>query len=116
MYKIPTLVLLYLFLDSFPWIKYLMYAAIPLGLLNLIMIFVGRKKINEKLSKSISWQNFSSAHFASVRLKSCHKLCEGILYYTEISESHIIEARMEFEPVRFVLFQVSFRREIDDCK
>ncbi len=47
-----TLVLLYLFLDSYPWIKYLMYLAIPLGILNLVLIFVGRKKINEKLSET----------------------------------------------------------------
>ena len=44
-----TLVLLYLFLDKFPWIKYLMYAAIPLGLLNLFLIFYWRNKINNKL-------------------------------------------------------------------
>ena len=47
-----TLVLLYLFLDSYPWIKYLMFLAIPLGVLNLVLIFVGRKKINEKLSET----------------------------------------------------------------
>lgn len=47
-----TLVLLYIFLDSYPWIKYLMYLAIPLGVLNLVLIFVGRKKINEKLSET----------------------------------------------------------------
>ncbi len=44
-----TLVLLYIFLDSYPWIKYLMFLAIPLGVLNLVLIFVGRKKINKKL-------------------------------------------------------------------
>ena len=47
-----TLVLLYVFIDSYPWIKYLAYAAIPLGILNLAMIFWGRKKINEKLSNT----------------------------------------------------------------
>jgi cell division protein FtsW (lipid II flippase) len=47
-----TLVLLYIFLDSYPWIKYLMYLAIPLGILNLVLIFGGRKKINEKLSET----------------------------------------------------------------
>lgn len=47
-----TLVVLLLFLDSYPWLKYLMYLAIPLGILNLILIFVGRKKINEKLSET----------------------------------------------------------------
>lgn len=47
-----TLVLLYIFLDSYPWIKYLMYLVIPLGILNLVLIFVGRKKINEKLSET----------------------------------------------------------------
>lgn len=47
-----TLVLLYVFLDSYPWIKYLMYLAIPLGILNLVLIFGGRKKINEKLSET----------------------------------------------------------------
>jgi len=45
-----TLVLLYVFLGSYPWIKYIMYFAIPLGILNLFMIFYGRKKINEKVS------------------------------------------------------------------
>lgn len=45
-----TLGLLYAFLDSYPWIKYLMYFAIPLGALNLFLIFYGRKKINEKVS------------------------------------------------------------------
>lgn len=45
-----TLGLLYAFLDSYPWIKYLMYVAIPLGMLNLFLIFYGRKKINEKVS------------------------------------------------------------------
>lgn len=47
-----TLILLCLFLDSYPWIKYLMFLAIPLGVLNLVLIFVGRKKINEKLSET----------------------------------------------------------------
>ena len=47
-----TLVLLYLFLDTYPWIKYIMYAAIPLGILNLILIFWGRKKINQKLAET----------------------------------------------------------------
>ena len=47
-----TLVLLYIFLDSYPWIKYLMFLAIPLGVLNLVLIFVGRKKINKKLSET----------------------------------------------------------------
>ena len=47
-----TLVLLYIFLNSYPWIKYLMYLAIPLGILNLVLIFGGRKKINEKLSET----------------------------------------------------------------
>jgi len=47
-----TLVLLYLFIGKFPWLRYVMYAAIPLGLLNLVLIFVGRKKINEKLSET----------------------------------------------------------------
>jgi len=45
-----TFVLLYLFLDSYPWIKYLVYAAIPLGILNLVLIFYGRYKINQKVS------------------------------------------------------------------
>lgn len=45
-----TLVLLVLLIGKYPWIKYLMYVAIPLGILNLAMIFIGRKKINEKLS------------------------------------------------------------------
>jgi len=45
-----TFVLLYLFLDSYPWIKYLVYAAIPLGILNLVLIFYGRHKINQKVS------------------------------------------------------------------
>ncbi len=47
-----TLLLLYFFMDSYPWIKYLVYAAIPLGILNLVMIFVGRKKLNEKLTET----------------------------------------------------------------
>ncbi len=47
-----TFLLLYLFLDSYPWIKYLVYAAIPLGILNLVLIFYGRKKINEKVSET----------------------------------------------------------------
>jgi hypothetical protein len=47
-----TLILLYLFLDSYPWIKYLISLAIPLGILNLVFIFVGRKKVNEKLSET----------------------------------------------------------------
>ena len=45
-----TLVLLVLLLGKFPWIKYLMYIAIPLGVLNLALIFIGRKKLNDKLS------------------------------------------------------------------
>lgn len=45
-----TLVLLYVLIGKFPWIKYVMYVAIPLGILNLVMIFVGRKTINQKLS------------------------------------------------------------------
>ena len=47
-----TFVLLYLFLNQLPWLKYLMYVAIPLGLLNLVLIFIGRKKLNEKLAET----------------------------------------------------------------
>jgi len=47
-----TFLLLYFFMDNYPWIKYLVYAAIPLGILNLVMIFVGRKKLNEKLTET----------------------------------------------------------------
>jgi len=47
-----TLVLLVLLIGKYPWIKYVMYVAIPLGILNLAMIFIGRKKLNEKLSET----------------------------------------------------------------
>ncbi|HFC00730.1 MAG TPA: hypothetical protein ENJ53_07985 [Phaeodactylibacter sp.] len=45
-----TLFLLYIFIDSYSWVKWLMYLAIPLGIINLGLIIVGRKKLNEKLS------------------------------------------------------------------
>jgi len=45
-----TLGLLYFFMDSYPWLKYLVYAVIPLGILNLGLIFYGRHKINEKVT------------------------------------------------------------------
>ena len=45
-----TFLLLYFFMDSYPWIKYIVYAAIPLGILNLVFIFYGRHKINQKVT------------------------------------------------------------------
>ena len=47
-----TLVLLIILIGRYPWIKYVMYVAIPLGILNLAMIFIGRRKLNEKLSET----------------------------------------------------------------